>query len=620
MIKIAVNTLTKEKIDGKYGTFEAYMVKGDSTRNIKDILSQLGFKWYGPKSAWWISSKSMTDSIKARLQEYGVVTVEQPLTDTPIDNKTDQQTIRTPVAAQPPERKPESKKWATENEKASAWYGFPINKEINSFETDITSKEKTYKAQVKIERTYFQGKGSSTYHETFSREHKGLPKYLFHVSIPELDINYSIFHQATKKWGTYNEEEYLIPVKENILNILNDPVKKLQRGIEFKEEMVKRTPEYKDFLNKLGKKEINITYPFIVVDKDYGGEFNLAIYSLGMDEKSADTSLMTKLDDQTSPRDHVLRYKDISIWNTYTIEDFHKKINEYLINDREKVQNEVIKFLKSFPYLEEQKKDAFKDFQVIKNYITNKPSESQADEILNIIKSRGYIRPSLRGNRKGEDGNEVQTKDEQVKWVIDSKKIVNDAYGSNKYLSESPDYFYAVVAYYVHRKVRGIFSFTDMMLTEAMGSWLKIMNRYGAGFNFKEVMYSIEEIGSIIVNKIYGKKTKEQMNEEFRNWFDDSTKDNKQEYRNTETNNSLSELSIFAQKYGIDPEGIENNLIGVYRTLVKKLHPDLVQDPNEKIIAEKSFKELQGIWDRIPQNLKTAMNWYDLYTTSSARE
>jgi hypothetical protein len=146
------------------------------------------------------------------------------------------------------------------------------------------------------------------------------------------------------------------------------------------------------------------------------------------------------------------------------------------------------------------------------------------------------------------------------------------------------------------------------------------MNRYGAGFNFKEVMYSIEEIGSMIVSKIYGKKTKEQINEEFRNWFDDSTRDNKQGYQNTGTNNSLSELSIFAQKYGIDPEGLENNLIGVYRTLAKKLHPDLVQDPNEKLIAEKSFKELQDIWDRIPQNLKTAMNWYDLYTTSSARK
>jgi hypothetical protein len=158
------------------------------------------------------------------------------------------------------------------------------------------------------------------------------------------------------------------------------------------------------------------------------------------------------------------------------------------------------------------------------------------------------------------------------------------------------------------------------MLTEAMGSWLKIMNRYGAGFNFKEVMYSIEEIGNVIVNKIYGRKTKEQINEEFRNWFDNSTKDNNHDYSRNETSSSLSEFSNFAQKYGIDPEGIENNLMGVYRTLVKKLHPDLVQDPNEKLISEKSFKDLQDIWDRIPQNLKTAMNWYDLYITSSVKK
>ena len=607
-----MNTLTKEKIDGKYGAFDAYIVKGDSTKNIKNILSQLGFKWYGPKGVWWLSAKNMTDAIRTKLQEYGVVSGEQVPAS---QSNPSSPTITTPVAP----KQPEQKQWQTENEKASAWYNFPINKEIQSFEADIPSKEKTYKAQIKIDRTYFQGKGSSTYHETFSREHKGIPKYLFNVSIPELDINYNIFHQATKKWGTYSEEEYLTQVKENILNILRDPTRRLQKGISFKEEINKRTPEYKDFLNKIGKGEVNVSYPFIIADEKYGGEYTLGIYDLGMDEKTSGATLITKINEPNAPRAHTIGYKDVDIWNTYTVEDFNKRINEYMINNRDNIQNELIKYLKSFPYLEEQKKEAFKDFEIVKSYIANRTSEAVVNEVLNEIKSRGYIRPSLRGNKKAEDETEVQTKDEAVKWVVDSKKIVNDAYGSNRFLSSSPDYFFAVVAYYVHRKVRGIMSFTDMMLVEAMGRWLDVMNRFGAGFNFKEVMYSIEQIGDTIVKIIYGKKTKEQINEEFRNWFDHNTRDNNSQYNNTSTDNSLSEFSSFAERYGIDPEGIENNIIGVYRALAKKLHPDLIQDPNDKINAEKAFKELQEIWERVPQNFKVSMNWYDLFITSSIK-
>ena len=200
MIKISENRLTKEKIDGKYGPFDAYVVKGDSTRNIKDVLVQLGFRWYGPKLLWWISAKNMSEQVKAKLSEAGVVIDGSPA-ELPVS--TMPENTATPRNYPKPE-----KTWTTENEKASAWYNFPINKEIQSFEEDIPSKEKVYKAQIKIERTYQQGKGSSTYHETFSREHKGLPKYIFHVSIPELGIDYKITHQAKQKWGNPDFSKY----------------------------------------------------------------------------------------------------------------------------------------------------------------------------------------------------------------------------------------------------------------------------------------------------------------------------------------------------------------------------------------------------------------------------
>ena len=78
-----------------------------------------------------------------------------------------------------------SKKWVTENEEMTKWYGFPINKNIFEFDTETKVGDKVYPVKVSIDRSFVEGKGSDTYRVTKSREHRGLPKYM----VTDVDFN-----------------------------------------------------------------------------------------------------------------------------------------------------------------------------------------------------------------------------------------------------------------------------------------------------------------------------------------------------------------------------------------------------------------------------------------------
>jgi len=79
---------------------------------------------------------------------------------------------------------------------------------------------------------------------------------------------------------------------------------------------------------------------------------------------------------------------------------------------------------------------------------------------------------------------------------------------------------------------------------------------------------------------------------------------------------SLNQLANIAKQYGISVENIENDAKNIYRTLSKQIHPDLYPEPNVKIKKEEEMKELNAIWDKVPNQYKTANTWYDNYVYS----
>jgi hypothetical protein len=217
---------------------------------------------------------------------------------------------------------------------------------------------------------------------------------------------------------------------------------------------------------------------------------------------------------------------------------------------------------------------------------------SFVNKVFDEIKARGYIRP----HKRQKQGIGL-TSGEEIKWIIDSKKIVHDAYSGSSYLAHSPDFFYAVVAYYIHRQAKGIWSYTDMMLVESMDTWRSSMQRFGVDLDLKEIDKIVTGLGNAIYNLF--KKDVEPEKEESSN-----------------VNGILREFANLAQKYGISVEDIESNVKEIYRSLVKYLHPDKYPDPKEKEEKTREFQELQNIYDSIPTQYKTANTWYDHYIQS----
>jgi hypothetical protein len=567
-----------EEVQGKYGKFKAYMVSGD-TIQIKDQLKNMGFKWYGPKQAWWISEKQMTPSIRQTLDR---------LSGTPNQNNTTQPKIQPNIELQ----KTIKQEYETDNPEMTAWYGFPVKKNIYQYELPITIEEKQYNVKVSIDRSFQTGKSSDYYKVTKSREHRGLPKYIMNIEIPEIDYKQSFKKQSKEKWGSYDESQLIEELKNIIKESTDNPQSRVMHGIKFLHDVSLRTEDYKKFLDDIGNKSIESPkYNFTIDDPQYGGNYTVKIYELGMNNKVPSTTLQPVVDNPLAPKNSSFGYQNINIQHTKTIDDFHKTINDFLNEKRDFVQQEYIKFLKSFPFLDEQKDEAKESFNTVYNYINN-PSSS-VETILRKLQEKGYIRPSKRQRQAP-----GMTSGSEIKWIVNSSSIVNDAYGSS-YVKRTPDYFYSVVAYYVHRQIRNISSCTDMMLVDVISSWIETMKKMGANISFKEVDRAIYIIGENIASKLRGNTEK-----------DETTNTNKT------YDSALDEFAKFVEKYEIETENIQNNAKNIYRMLVHKIHPDKFQDPIEKKLKTEEFKQLQNIWEKVPKQYKEAFNWYSIFKIS----
>lgn len=622
MKKIASAKLTKEMINGKYGAFEAYIIRGDTkedTYSIKDQLKNMGFKWY--KDSWWISSKKLSFMDKADLiNRLGVISSEGQPANTPQANQPIPNNIPAAPAIQPPQapQAPQTKQWQTENEEMTRWYGFPINHNIASWEEDFEVNGQPHHAFITIDRLYQKGISSGYHKETKSKEHRGLPKYRTTIRIPDLqvkdeqdysdrtkkkDFQVSYNKLSDKKWGTYNEEELIEERKKLIKEVLSKPDSKINKQIQFEDNIAKRNPEYRQFLEDINDRKINPTYNFQIDDPLYGGDYIIGIDDLGMGERAFEATLEPVINDPTAPN-VVLYHQKVDIYNTYSVDDFHNAVKGYLSTNKDKVQEDYIKYLKSFPYLQTQQEEAKGSFNSIIGYITG--DNRDPDTALKILQNKGYIRPNKR--QKQTPGLSMG---DEIRWVIDSKKIVNDAYNTQNYASRMPEYFYSVLAYYIHRKVRGIWSWSDMALMDVMDVWYRRMKKMGATFSFDDVEKAIESIGNIIVNKIYG-ETKENRNKQFFNDFYGGFYGEQGGTEKSQSLSGLSDFSNFAKQYGVEVENItEENAKDIYRALAKSLHPDLQPDPTKKDEMTEKFKVLQNIWDKVPDQYKKANNWYE---------
>ncbi len=613
MIKISKATVTKQQIKGKYGPFDAYIIKGDGkddTYPIRDELKRLGFRYYN--GTWWISANKYSQSIQSKLSQLGVDL--SSITGQPSQPSSTSQSAKPETQPTQP-KEPSRKQWATEDEEMSRWYGFPINKNIYTGTIELKVDDNLFIEPIAIHRSYVPGKTGGYYRRTKSREYKGYP--LYQIEIGKLDEPVKTImdeqprehitgfnYKSKEKWGEYNEEETLKTLLDMAKQTIEESTKsKARNALLWHYDLLKRTDELKVLLEETYVKGF-----FIDIDSEQSPEYNgrYPIQSNNISgAKETSTYIQTDLEHQFSPGNVTLT--SVVLYGVHTPEDYYNKINEYILENQKELGEKYIEYLKSFPFLQDEQEQGKQDYDKINSYIVSKSPD--VETLIRELNSYGYIRPHKRQKQSVGIG-----RGEEIKWVIDSKKIVDDTYSWSK--SKYPEFFYTVLAYYIHRKIRGIWSWSDMMLMDVLRSWYRTMVRFGSTFKFDEIEAALSSIGNAIINRIYGRTTKEQANDDFKKWMDGEdfgaggTGGNIMDQVGTQvTLAELREFLSFAKQYNIDLSDVENigeHVKDIYRALAKKVHPDLHMSPEQKEKAEEEFKNLQGIWSRVPSKYKLA--------------
>lgn len=641
MKKQAAAKLTKEIINGQYGPFEAYLIGGDvpaDTMTIKDSLKQMGFKWFNGK--WWISSKKLNSNqlnyltSVLKVQDLSSLNSASP-TETPIAQPSSNETsLNTEPKVEPkigaePKAEPkiglvDPSKLRTEDPDATKWTGFPVNKNIYQFVlkmVDGFGNDREVLVEVDREMVY-----SDSMRKTKSMEHRRHPNYSCRISDKQTNKYITTKKFKSKDaWGTYSEDVKLKEIEDGLQKYLDNKEKsKTWKEIDLHYDSKNKPDDLKQIFLKLFDKpknapeviEFSSKFNVKITDSqnpEYNGEYPVAIHSFSKyekdDEKNPDSyeftynsNLVLSIDSNLEKLDQSYKSYDsylttLDIYGIKTVEEFYSKLNQLL--QSKEVTERYLKRLQSFPFLNSQKSTGNEELVKIKKIMAN--PDGNLESVFSTLKSMNYIRESLRKIK----GNE---------WVLNSKQIVDEIY-SGGFNSNLPNYFFTVLAYFMHRELKGISSFTDIMLMDSLRVWRNSLSKFGFDLKMDEIENIVTKIGRALLKKYWnGFNSQNEKNEYFRNnWDKDWNSSSENKNNNYQQQNQASSLDLFknfAEKLGIDPIGIENGARKVYYKILKLIHPDLEQDPVEKDKKTEMTKELNNIWDKMPEIYKTSSNWY----------
>jgi len=215
------------------------------------------------------------------------------------------------------------------------------------------------------------------------------------------------------------------------------------------------------------------------------------------------------------------------------------------------------------------------------------------------LEELGYIRPSKK-ERKKTPGFIPR---ESIKWVLETKKIVNDAYS----YGQDPNAFYSMIAYWLHRKVKRISSFTEMNLAWGIEHWYKLARKYGHEISQDDVWKYFDKVSSDIYRNLFYNEPPKSTGENWQDFYSGGQQKGRQriDTPTMSTDDALYQFSNFASKFGIPIEQAKNDPKGAYRVLAKKFHPDINPEGAE------TFKQLAILFNQLPVEMIRAFNWYD---------
>ena len=557
------------------------------TYPIKDKLKNLGFKWYNT-DRWW--AKKEDPSVLPQINALGIdisdinqSSQKQEPENPQIKEKNEEQIPELTNKTDSDEGKMDSHYNAIPSER---YYGFKIKQNIYQTDIIVNVDGKQVPLTIIMDRSYNKGR-------------RKIPSYKYTIKYKNRAI-WDKRVKASSEWGTYNEDEMAQNLPNSIQKLV-DEKKLLYKSIIEQLNLDKRDPEFTkiidDWENADYKNRKSFIYDYIkqkqvpILNPEYKGLYDVSLNSLGHS-----IYVETKVDHPLAPREVTL--KSFMIPSTIqNLEQFEQLVDKFLLENQKEIEERYLKYLKSFPYKkEEETKSRGQMSEVIDMIGKNFDTEF----FKNKLSELGYIRPSKKVKKEERIPGFVPK--DKIKWVLEDKKIRNDAY---RY-TQNPNEFYSTIAYWILRKARNITSWTDMMLVTAIDHWYKLAKKYGHEIKYENIEKYFDTISSNLYKELFYRDPPKSRTENYEDFYNNFYGNEPKNTSYTSTR-ALENFVSFVTNLGITQEQAKTNPKSVYRQLSLKLHPD--RNPNNPE-AEQKFKQLSVLYNQLPTEMIRASNWY----------
>lgn len=624
-----------------------YFPPSPETRQLRPKLKAMGFQWYRPKHVVmdrsaavgnWIYESYMTPQILQGLQHLGAdVSVAggspdaSPQPEAPVEEPQQVQEVT-------------DQSWEGANNAPNSYsrrksiYVFPIKDNIytTDIEVDVDGYESPVVFTVIFHRRNVKGTG---------RENRRVPLYLYEIIDKEtgkhLTKQISRYDddaargaskkRAPNEWGLYSETNDVI---KPILEILQtrvfgrhydeqgnlridqngNPVRtKTYNLFDRIRQVNARSPELKKLLVHMhGRDEDYNQVEHTPIIKNirldtpgYEGEYPVQFTS---SHNFKSLYAQTALDHPLAPHPKHLYYALTIPLEVKTPEQLHAWLDDLTQNpnnpELQEAKENYLDYLKSFAFTEEEQRELKPEMDLIMGYI----SRNQVDIpfLKQKLMGHGYIRPSKR--RKKNVGPGMVPQDE-IDIVFDHKKIIAVAYSNDRRLRNSPEYFYAALAYYMSRWKRNVDDSVFSWLYTVIGDFAELATKYDPSISPEGVRNYFDKAAASVYADITGRQPPRSRFENMNDFYSGfNTEDQGQQATGTPASGQSALNSFVNYVTGldseIDPEYARNNPKSVYRQLALKYHPD--QNENTADV----FVELSKFWNALPDTIKRAYsNW-----------
>jgi len=557
--------IDRQTMHGKYGPFDAYVVSGD-TYIVRDQLKRLGFSWYGKDKVWYMSASKWNEAIARQLGRIGAVLPgDAPTTTTPPESRHHVNPLED-----------------TEDVEQTKWHKFPVKSSIRKFNVTFEYKGEATTLPVDIDRWYFES--GDKYNPKKSSKNRGIPRY--RVRIGDLATFYS---GAEGKWDSYDEEKKLDEIQKIVVDSMqNEPKTKMRMKVETQIDQSRREPGLIDALQKI--KEDGRGYSVVIGDADegYNGTFPVKLDYFGDD--------IWVNSDINSP--HIDRQKilgEIGISNIRTPAELEEKISTFLNSDD--IRQKYLDFLHSFPFLGGQVEEEEKKWKQIFECVEN--PKANTDFVLNKLVEMGFVRPHRR--QRQEQG---LSSGEEIKWIMDHDAVVHGP------SSRTPEGFYTLVAYLLHRQIKGIESWSEMGLTMDTGDLVRKIQQFDPDITFEQLEQVLEMFAAAAQAK-WGFKDQRKLWKNYKEFYSGGHASKPKDEPAQSENDLLDRLAEMAGRFGVDTTGIRQNPKKIYRELAMKVHPDRFStEPQKQEEMKLVFQELGNLWEEIRTVHRISNSWY----------